>query len=285
MTIGSLENIPIETVYNSFIEAFSDYQVDLGLTLDKFKEMVKTRDLNLFYSIGYFDENKLVSFIICGYRELDGTRICYDGGTGTIAAYRRKGMGNQLLRELLKLLGQKGVDHFVLEVLENNKAAIDLYKKNGFEITRKLNCYETDKEKLKPCKNGIFTISENASSYPGLDLEIYLTFTPSWQNTRKSVLNVIDRYAYAAVKIEGETVAFGLVHKTKGDIPQIGVLPAWRNKGLEGHILNNLKERTLSEKLIFLNVEEGDYLVEELLKLGFHNHINQYEMMLSLLDH
>ncbi len=48
------------------------------------------------------------------------------------ADYRRKGVGNALLREFFAVL-PNGVKTVGLEVRESNLAAISMYKKNGFE--------------------------------------------------------------------------------------------------------------------------------------------------------
>jgi ribosomal protein S18 acetylase RimI-like enzyme len=77
-------------------------------------------------------------------------------------------------------------------------------------------------------------------------------------------------------------LCYGYVHKTKGDIPQIGILDEWKNWGLETHLVNELAKQTESKNLIVLNVETGNYLGETLRKSGFSNFINQWEMVLKM---
>ena len=45
---------------------------------------------------------------------------------------RRRGIGEAMLRELMRMAGQRGIENFTLEVRCSNLAAIRLYEKLGF---------------------------------------------------------------------------------------------------------------------------------------------------------
>ena len=49
--------------------------------------------------------------------------------------YRRQGVGNKILKEMLRLSEEAGVSVITLEVRTSNEAAINLYKNNGFTVT------------------------------------------------------------------------------------------------------------------------------------------------------
>ena len=280
LQVRLLTGTPVEMIHEAFTDAFSEYEVKLDMPLAKLVEMMKTRDLNLDFSVGCFDGEKLVGFILTGYREIDGQKVCYDGGTGVIKAYQRKGIGEMMLKELLQLLKERGVSSFVLEVLENNTPAINLYEKYGFAKTRKLECFEIEKEKLRPVPDRGFGISVVNPAKTVENEERYCLFTPTWQNEIRSVTNVRENYSLVTLSCTSRVLCYGYVHKTKGDIPQIGILEEWKNWGLEAHLIVELAKHTVSEKLIVLNVEAGNYLVETLHKLGFRNTVNQWEMIL-----
>jgi len=282
MEIKSLKGVAVETVHRAFTEAFSDYEVQVGIPLEKFLEMMKTRDLKLEYSLGAFEDERLVSFIVCGYREIDGARYCYDGGTGTVGEFRRKGLGSALAGELIKDLKKRGIDYFVLEVLENNKPAIELYKKHGFAVTRRLECYECAKSSLATASAREFIVGEDKSKYENLECAKYLTFTPSWQNARTSILNSFDKYDFLSLARDGQIIGYGIVHKSAGDILQMGVLDEWKDRGLEKVIVGALAEKTGGEKLKALNIPENDYSGKKLKEMGFTNFISQFEMSLKL---
>jgi hypothetical protein len=96
------------------------------------------------------------------------------------------------------------------------------------------------------------------------------------------VLNVAENYTLVSLACNGRVLCYGFIHKTKGDIPQIGILEDWKIWGLEAHLLNELAKQTESEKLFVLNVENNNYLVEVLKKQEFSNFVNQWEMVLQI---
>jgi len=243
---------------------------------------MKTRDLNPDFSLGCFDGELLVGFILTGYREIDGQKVCYDGGTGVIKAFQRKGIGELMLKELLLILREKQINRFVLEVLENNTPAINLYEKNGFAKTRKLECFEIEKQKLRPVPDCGFGISVTNPAIFAENEEKFSLFKPTWQNENQSILNVKEKYTLVSLACNGRVICYAYIHKTKGDIPQIGILEEWKNRGLESHLFNELAKQTESKKLIVLNVETENYLGETLRKLGFCNFANQWEMVLEM---
>ncbi len=279
LQIRTLLETSVETIHEAFIDAFSEYEVPLEMPLEKLQEMMKTRDLNPGFSVGCFDGEKLVGFILIGYREIAGQKVCYDGGTGVIKAYQRKGIGEMMLKELLQLLKGKGVSQFVLEVLENNMPAINLYEKYGFVKTRKLECFEIEKEKLRPVPDRGFGVSAVCPAKILENGEKYNLFQPTWQNENQSVLNVKENYTLVSLSCTGRVLCYGYIHKTRGDISQIGILYEWKHWGLEAHLIAELARHTHSPKLRILNVEENNYIAEVLKKLEFSNFVNQWEMV------
>lgn len=278
MLIKPLHQLPIETIHEAFVEAFSDYSVPMDLPLERFKEMMRLRDLEPEYSLGAFDDDRLVSFIICGFRTQKGEGICYDGGTGTLPDYRRKGLGNRLLSELIPFLKERGVARFVLEVMTDNTPAIDLYQKHGFESMRRMACVECQKTDLAPTSISSYTVTDDPAHFVGLDPAPFMTFEPSWQNEKVSVMNGLSAFSYVALWDNSVPVAYGLIHKTRGDMPQLGVLESHAGKGLELQLLNELKKRTSSERMYALNVEEKGYMLEQMQAAGFTTFVTQFEM-------
>jgi ribosomal protein S18 acetylase RimI-like enzyme len=54
-------------------------------------------------------------------------------GMGVAAKHRRHGLGEQLVREALRMSRDKGLERIELEVFASNQAAIALYRKLGFQ--------------------------------------------------------------------------------------------------------------------------------------------------------
>lgn len=280
--IRLLENIPLKEVYDVFMESFSDYEVSVQMSINEFEEVIITRDIDFNYSVGCFNEEKLVGFIICGYREINGKKYCYDGGTGIIPDFRRKGIANNLFIYLVDLLKRKNISVFLLEVLENNTPAIELYRRNGFVIQRRLECFKIDKNEVPLSLSHDYIVKSDKIEYVHFDDTCLSSFLPSWQNDRVSILNNIDSYEYCSISDDRKVIAFGFIHKKRGDVPQLRVLSGWENKGIELLIISELKNKTESDTIKLLTLDENSYLPDILSNVGFSNFVNLYEMTLAL---
>jgi ribosomal-protein-alanine N-acetyltransferase len=60
--------------------------------------------------------------------------------------YRRRGIGEELLRTALRDGAERGADLATLEVRPSNKAAVDLYRKYGFEVVGRRTRYYRDND-------------------------------------------------------------------------------------------------------------------------------------------
>ena len=90
-----------------------------------------------------FDDNNMAFYLVAVVSE---SIIGYVGlwwimGEGHITnfavhpEYRRQGIGERLLAQLIKISKEKGIDKHTLEVRASNEAAINLYKKFEFKIS------------------------------------------------------------------------------------------------------------------------------------------------------
>jgi ribosomal-protein-alanine acetyltransferase len=110
-------------------EAFTKKQISLLLT-----------DYNSV-SLMANEDGEIVGFIV-GMIYPDGKVV--NGHILTIdisPSHRRKGVGQMLLREMESIFIQKGVQACLLEVREDNVAAISLYNKLGYEEIGRLENY------------------------------------------------------------------------------------------------------------------------------------------------
>ncbi|MGB5337630.1 MAG: ribosomal protein S18-alanine N-acetyltransferase [Gammaproteobacteria bacterium] len=71
---------------------------------------------------------------VCGYGGI--MLVGEDAHVVTLAvapAYREQGVASRIMMELIDLAGAHGARHMTLEVRESNRAALELYRKFGFE--------------------------------------------------------------------------------------------------------------------------------------------------------
>ncbi len=277
----SMIDIDIKTIHDAFIDAFSEYEVKMDMPLEKLQEMMKTRSFDKKYSLGCFDKDKLVGFSLSGYRVINGLRYCYDTATGIRQAYQNKHIGKDLITNLVTMLRKNGIDYFLLEVLENNKSAQKIYLNGGFEITRKLNCYIMTK-KFDVNYNSDYQFSYDPKFLESINEQEFNSYEPSWQNKIESYNQCKEKYKVISLNIKGELIGYLIVHKTNGNIMQIGISKNKRDKGFEQILLGEMQHTLKLDKYSLLNVEDDSYIDHKVKDIGFENSVNQYEMQMKI---
>lgn len=280
---STLENTDIEILHRAFIEAFSDYQVKLDLPFSKFQQMLNRNGYMSKASIGTFNNDNLIGFLLNGIRNWNGKLTSYDTGTAVIEAYRKQGVTTNMFLQAKKCLKEIGVQEYLLEVIQSNEAAVELYKKQGFEITREFECFKLEKDKYN------FTKSYKVKQFNKFDemdwdkLKSFWDVNPSWQNSIDSIKAVSDKFIYSVAFYEDNIVGYGIIDKITGDIPQIAVDKNYRRKGIGKSIFSDLINSTKSGNIVILNVDSNCETLKNFLKvLGFKLYVNQYEMLLKL---
>ncbi|EPY2305357.1 GNAT family N-acetyltransferase [Clostridium sporogenes] len=279
----TLENIGIETLHETFLNTFSDYQVKMDLPILKFQYMLQRRGYVAKASIGAFNDETLVGFVLNGVRNWDGKLTAYDTGTGVIETYRKQGITSNMLLNVRQLFKEMGVEQYLLEVIQSNTSALQLYKKQGFKILRDFECFHLDKNKYNPITTYKVEHVNTINSNDWRELTEFWDFVPSWQNSIDSINVVSDAFIYSIVRLDDNIVGYGVIDKKTGDIPQIAVNKNYRRKGIARSILTDLMKNTESYNINVINVDgESRSMKDFLLKLGFECGVSQYEMILKL---
>lgn len=280
MEYKNLQNIQIEKLHKTFLDAFSDYTVNMDLSVDKFNSNLKRKGFSPEISIGAFENGNLVGFILNGLRNINGKLIAYDIGTGVKIDFRRQKITTNMFVYVKKILKDKKIDKYILEVITTNISALNFYKKEGFRIKRKFNCFELNKKKFN------FYYKYKVENLENLDLKplsVFWDFTPSWQNSIDSINNISKDFVYSVVYSNKEIVSYGIINKNTGDIPEIAVNKNFRNQNIGISILSNLIENTNSNIITINNIDDKSTITMNFLtKLGFENTVSQYEMILII---
>lgn len=276
--IKSLDRTPFNEIYDAFIDAFSNYEAKMDLTIDQLRKMVVTRSYNPRYSKGYFEEEKLVGFILVGYREQQGQKYFYDAATGIRQEYQKRGIGSALLEEIINEMRVEGIDKFRLEVLENNITAQELYTKQGFRVNRKLCCFEFEMEQLSGIQEYRSAINNDIEN----DFIEYCSFYPTWQNSNESFNNSRDDYTKIDFYRANMKIGYVIINTSNGNALQLGVGRRNRtNKDVE-QIMLCLKREYEIAKIRLLNIEDKSEMDVLLRDFGMNNFINQFEMELKV---
>lgn len=279
----TLEGTDIEIIHKAFVEAFSDYQVKMELPLWKLQQMLQRRGYIPEKSMGAFKEDILVGFILNGYRRWNGKQTVYDTGTGVVPEFRKQGLTTNMFFKTVEMLKKEGIEQYLLEVIKTNTAAFELYKKQGFEITRSFSCYRLDKSKYK---TDTTYRAEHVEGFTPAEWEQFTKFwdvQPSWQNSIDSINASPETFSYSVVRSDNTIAAYGVIEKKTGDIPQLGVAKDYRRKGIASSLLADLIKSTESEKISVINVEDKADTVKGFLSAsGFEHFIDQYEMIFDI---
>lgn len=279
----TLENIGIETLHKTFLNAFSDYQVKMDLPILKFQYMLQRRGYVAKASIGAFNDDILVGFVLNGVRNWDGKLTAYDTGTGVIETYRKQGITSNMLLNVRQLFKEMEVEQYLLEVIQSNTSAFQIYKKQGFKILRDFECFHLDKNKYNPITTYKVEHINMVNPDDWRELKGFWDFVPSWQNSIDSINAVSDAFIYSVVRLNDSIVGYGVIDKKTGDIPQIAVNKNYRCKGIASSIITDLIKNTESNNINVINVDgESKPMKDFLLKLGFEYGVSQYEMILKL---
>ena len=282
-TYKILDNTELSKIHQAFVEAFSDYQVKMDLPFSKFDNMIKRRGFIPELSIGAFDNEKLIGFVLNGARMWNGKFTAYDLGTGVIPDYRKKGITSEILKNVKDLCKENNIESYLLEVLQNNTGAVELYRKQGFQTTRDFDCYYLKKEDFLSSISAEIKNVESLNINQWEEIQNLWDYNPSWQNSIDSINVFPDKFSYSIVTVENKIIGYGVVDKVTGDVPQIAVSKEHRNKGIGKSIISDLFKHTEANKLSLINVDyRDDNFKSFLVNAGFVNYVSQYEMILYL---
>ena len=272
-----LSDHDFESLYVCFLAAFSDYEVDMQMSREQFRQRIVRDGVRMEMSAGAFDANQqMIGFCINGVGTWQGTETAYDAGTGVVREYRGRGVGKELFAFLTPRLRDKGIKQYLLEVLKTNTPAASLYRKLGFMDTRQLAVFRS------------FTRIGNSSDASVRQIEqpdwnLYRSFWdgyPSWQNSIDAVERIATDTMIAAAYLNDECVGYGIVFTPSANLMQLAVSPRHRRKGIGSAILAALEP---PERLKINNIDEQLTNALEFYKAnGYKQVLGQYEMMKTL---
>lgn len=278
--VKPLTGIGIDELYLAWEDAFQDYPVQISK--EDLESMLFRRSYNAALSFGYFDEGKLVSFILNGIGDYNQLKTAYDSGTGTIKSHQKRGLATALFNASIPYLKQAGVQQYLLEVLKQNEAAISVYKKLGFEVSRVFDyyfIYNQDVAKKEVALPQGFEFREiEMSALNGLD---YMhDFAPSWQNSTVALNRKTDGFTGLGVFSGDTIVGYGVIEPERGDLSQMAIAKPYRQKGIGTVLFYKLLTLSKHERVKVLNCDNSCTSVS-----GFFAHHNievkgqQFEMI------
>ena len=255
--IRSLAHTPFEALAEAFGEAFATY--DVQINSDELRTMLRRRGFDPALSFAAFDGGKIAAFTLNGIGIFGGVPTAYDTGTGTLPEYRGRGLATKVFEASLPHLRGAGIGQYLLEVLQHNTAAVSIYRKSGFEVSREFDyfraatgdvrcdapsCAEYDIRPLEPAALG-----ETAPDF--------WDFKPSWQNSFEAIGRAPDDFAAFGAFDGGEMVGYIVFEPAAGDITGIAVSPPHRRRGIGSALLAEMLRLNRAPGVKCINTERG----------------------------
>ena len=275
-------------LFRAFREAFADYGIDMSYLNERNLGHRWTKNgVSYGSSVGAFDGDRMVGFIVVGRDEWKGRPAAFDAGTGIVREFRGFGVAPAMFEMAFGGLRAGGVELFVLEVLRENKAAVGTYKKLGFTVAREFDCYRLDvgAERADGMEGGAGPPVEPVGRDLLRRFSGMADWPPSWENSFSSLARISDELRLYGARAGSEWAGFAAYYPGLGWITNIAVSPDFRRRGIGTRLLAgviaDLPAGTETVKVV--NVDRSDPATRALLeKFGFVIYARQYEMEMTL---
>lgn len=277
MTIQTLEQAATKDLTTAFNHAFSDYLIPVQLNEAQMTSKIISDGIQLPLSVGMYDDEKLIGFILYGMDVIEGKQVAYNAGTGVIPDKRGQKIASQLLDVSLNLLRSKKVARVQLEVITTNTRAFNLYAQMGFNIKRELNCYKGRIPSVDQSQHDIRII-------PTVDWELIKTWwntEPSWQNSISGMKRIEEQIMMVGAFENNQLSGYLILNPTSKRIHQFGVDKNFRHRGI-GRALFQFISSVADTDFSLINMDDADQQTNDFLRrLGLVGTIQQFEMSLE----
>jgi ribosomal protein S18 acetylase RimI-like enzyme len=191
-------------------------------------------------------------------------------------------LAGRLFEQALPALTARGVRRFVLEVLQENTAAVKAYEKTGFHITRSFACFEQG--------DGLANTRHHLDIHPVdaavlAEFETELDWPPSWENSFDAIRTIAGDVRLIGAFEHGQCQGIAGYLPALRWIVTLVVRRSCRGRGLGGALLREaLAQATPAGRPVRINnVDASDLgMLRFLARAGFREFTSQYEMVRHL---
>lgn len=214
----SLQHTDPEIIRHCFNDCFKDYFVPFQLSSEQFQNKLLTEAIDLSLSFGAFENGALQGLILHGIDTIDNTRVAYNAGTGLLPSARGKSLSLSLYEYSIDQLRKAGIEKTMLEVFQQNKAAINIYQRAGFNISRVINSYKG--KPIHQQHNDYLVKQENFPDWSWINANS--AWQPAWQYNPHSLHRGWHQYRLFAAYEKDEPVAFIIFNQSSGRVALFG---------------------------------------------------------------
>jgi ribosomal protein S18 acetylase RimI-like enzyme len=278
-----LHNDNIDEFYYIFNDAFKDDVLNRSIDLELFKENLITLNIKNEISFLLKDNGKPVGLFLASMRGNRG----YISSIAVIKNFRKMGYGQILLEKGISLMEEYNCKKIKLEVIDDNKNAINLYLKTGFKISNTILNFKYEgsliySDKIDPAYS---LNNSNSFTYQLLYNTFHKTGLP-WQKSLKIIYDKIEnkKTEVLILHFNNTTAGYIVVTTIKNSIiiEDIGL------KDYSASTVNTILSMMIAKKydsssqnkinLFANNYYQNDPLCIPLQNMGFNTYIKQLEM-------
>ena len=252
MEIRTLEATSLKEITSAFNEAFADYVIKFGFTEEGMAIKIKSENIVLQYSVGAFEDDRLVAFILHGYDVLDNVKTIYNAGTGVIPSFRGKAIVAALYKFIIPQLAQAGIFSHVLEVIEGNVKAHKIYEKIGFTIVRNLVVFKGSFN-AAPASTIIIKPIDQEQWHAA---QAFMDFTPAWQNNSASIQRGFEGHQLIGAFVDNKITAYAAYFPATGRVRQFAVDKSYRRQGIGKALFSYMTETSKDHQLTVASIDE-----------------------------
>jgi ribosomal protein S18 acetylase RimI-like enzyme len=282
-----LRSVDRTKIYATFLEAFADYSMGspTGLPEERLLLRMKKNAVNYEISVGAYEQGRMVGFTLIGVDTWGEALSAYDAGTGIIPAFRGQGLARRMFEHALPALRERGVERFVLEVLQTNEPAIKAYRKAGFETSRELKSFVADTPAIAGANPAAWDVRPiGLEQFEDVAREI--DWLPSFENRISAVRAIPDDVSLVGA-FDGSACVGAYAYSTPLRwLLSLVVVRTHRCRGIGRALLSHAAAHTPEgvTRLAALNVDGADAGTQGFLaRLGFAPLVDQFEMQRPIL--
>ncbi|MFL5783945.1 MAG: GNAT family N-acetyltransferase [Bacteriovoracaceae bacterium] len=269
ITVQTLENMNVHTIYKVFEDAFTGYFVTFEKKPELHIERWLSAGVDFSLSYGVKVDGKLVAFLLHAPCE----DVVMNLATGVMREFQGKGFTSLMYEEIFRALPANGFQRARLEVITENTKAIRAYEKSGFQKTRKLLCW---KGKLE----GLTGNCDDYEIKKVLLTEEHESLTPfpyAFEQSAPVVLRRSGMLELHELRENKKLLAYAVFNPWQMNLVQLGGVSSEKISNLLHHM------KLEGENVGMVNVDERNNTVNGVFRSrGMTNYISQYEMETAL---
>jgi len=222
ISIQHLSHSQLDALIEAQNDIFQDYIIPMKSSRQFFVDFLKSVGGDLKNVMVALDGDRIVGYV----NPVIDQHEAWVGGIGILPSYRGRGIGTKLMLATEELSKSKGAREISLEVIEGNAKAERLYRRLGYQGTRKYLTAEGRPTRFE----GFGEMPEHATLADVIELHGRSYMDTCWQKRKQDAV-IASARAAECHRVDGGFVLVRSV-ETNGFIPFLGVVTDKRHRGI-----------------------------------------------------